>query len=128
MLGTMGGIGASFFCHPLDVVRVQMQVAQYSGTADAVMSIAQRGGLAELYAGISAAWLRQFTYGAGRLGIYSWLLDLDKKSRVEGDAPSFGTKILMGTGRGRRVHWFAFRAGARPNGCRQLYRRPGGAS
>ena len=96
-LGAAGGIGASFFCHPLDVVRVQMQVAQYSGTFDAVTSIAQRGGVAGLYAGLSAAWLRQVTYGAGRLGIYSYLLDADKKSRAEGDAPSFGAKVLMGT-------------------------------
>ena len=97
MLGTAGGIGASFFCHPLDVVRVQMQVSQYSGTMDAIGSIAQRGGVVGLYAGISAAWLRQFTYGAGRLGIYSYLLDRDKMSRPEGELPSFGAKVLMGT-------------------------------
>ena len=96
-LGAAGGIGASFFCHPLDVIRVQMQVAQYSGTADAAMSIAKRGGMSGLYAGLSAAWLRQVTYGSGRLGIYSYLLDRDKKQRPRGTEASFGEKVLMGT-------------------------------
>lgn len=97
VLGAIGGIGASCFCHPLDVVRVQMQVAQYSGTVDAVKGIFQRGGFAGLYAGLSAAWLRQVTYGSGRLGIYSYLLNCDKQKRAPGDAPSFLTKLAMGT-------------------------------
>ena len=47
-LGAAGGIAASCFCHPLDVVRVQMQVAQYGGTFDAIKSIFNRGGFGGL--------------------------------------------------------------------------------
>ena len=96
-LGATGGIGASCVCHPLDVVRVQMQVAQYEGTFDAVSAIFRRGGIGALYAGLSAAWLRQVTYGSGRLGIYSYLLDRDKQSRPTGEVPSFAAKLSMGT-------------------------------
>jgi len=97
MLGAAGGIGASCFCHPLDVIRVQMQVAQYRGTVDAAVSIFQRGGFQGVYAGLSAAWLRQVSYGSGRLGIYSYLLDRDKKSRPAGEEASFAAKLCMGT-------------------------------
>tara|TARA_B110001452_G_scaffold90085_2_gene74004 strand:+ start:1284 stop:2297 length:1014 start_codon:yes stop_codon:yes gene_type:complete len=96
-LGAAGGIGASCFCHPLDVIRVQMQVAQYDGTASAAKAIFERGGIGGLYAGLSAAWLRQVTYGSGRLGIYSYLLNRDKQQRVHGDSPSFLAKLGMGT-------------------------------
>lgn len=96
-LGAAGGIGASFFCHPLDVIRVQMQVAQYSGTVDAAVSIFKKGGIGGIYAGLSAAWLRQVTYGSGRLGIYSYLLDRDKRSRPANEQPSFLVKLWYGT-------------------------------
>uniref|UniRef100_A0A7S0JLE6 Mitochondrial 2-oxoglutarate/malate carrier protein n=1 Tax=Calcidiscus leptoporus TaxID=127549 RepID=A0A7S0JLE6_9EUKA len=98
-LGAAGGIVTTFFTHPFDVVRVQMQVGKFSGTIDATTTIARRGGLHELYAGISAAWLRQITYGSGRLGIYSYLLDFDRRlraSRADSSSPSFVLKLMMG--------------------------------
>uniref|UniRef100_A0A7S4EYS5 Mitochondrial 2-oxoglutarate/malate carrier protein n=1 Tax=Chrysotila carterae TaxID=13221 RepID=A0A7S4EYS5_CHRCT len=98
-LGAAGGIATTFFTHPFDVVRVQMQVSKFNGTLDAATKIARQGGVPALYAGLSAAWLRQLTYGSGRLGIYSYLLDMDKRARAgRGDtspAP-FGSKLLMG--------------------------------
>ena len=62
------------------------------------MAVARQG-MGAVYAGISAAWLRQVTYGSGRLGIYSYLLDMDKRRRAasgETGAPSFAAKIGMG--------------------------------
>jgi hypothetical protein len=59
------------------VLRVQMQTGgvQYKNTADAAVQIFRRSGLRQgLYAGISAAYLRQWTYGACRMGIYANLL------------------------------------------------------
>ena len=98
-LGAAGGISTTFFTHPFDVVRVQMQVGKaVGGTLEASMAVARQG-LGAVYAGISAAWLRQVTYGSGRLGIYSYLLDMDKRRRaasVETGAPSFAAKIGMG--------------------------------
>lgn len=75
-----------------------MQVGKFSGTIDATTTIARRGGLQQLYAGLSAAWLRQITYGSGRLGIYSYLLDLDRRRRLRADSgsPSFALKLMMG--------------------------------
>ena len=70
-------MGAATFCHPLDVIRVQMQTdgVQYKNTFDAATSIYRRAGLLNgLYAGVSAAYLRQWMYGSFRIGIYAYLL------------------------------------------------------
>ena len=68
VLGALGGMGASTVCHPLDVVRVQMQVsggaggaAAYKNPLDAATQIAKREGFFKgLYTGIDAAYLRQW--------------------------------------------------------------------
>jgi solute carrier family 25 oxoglutarate transporter 11 len=75
-LGAIGGSGAAIFCHPFDVVRVMMQVQTTSAsTAATALEIYKQSGLKRgLYSGLSAAFLRQWTYGAGRIGIYSFLL------------------------------------------------------
>ena len=61
VLGAVAGMGAATCCHPLDVLRVQMQTegVQYKGTIDAAVQIFRRSGLRDgLYAGVSAAYLR----------------------------------------------------------------------
>ncbi|KAJ1483673.1 mitochondrial carrier domain-containing protein, partial [Baffinella frigidus] len=76
VLGALGGMGAACVCHPLDVIRVQMQIdgvsggaRAYSGPLDAASKIyARKGIVAGLYPGIDAAFLRQWTYGACRAG------------------------------------------------------------
>jgi len=80
-LGATAGICTTFFCHPFDVIRVQMQVGSFNGTLDATMKIS-RAGIPTLYSGITAAWLRQVTYGSTRLGLYSYLLQMSKQRRV----------------------------------------------
>ena len=60
-LGAVAGMGAATCCHPLDVLRVQMQTegVQYKGTVDAAVQIFRRSGMRDgLYAGVSAAYLR----------------------------------------------------------------------
>mmetsp|Transcript_125857 Transcript_125857/g.187839 ORF Transcript_125857/g.187839 Transcript_125857/m.187839 type:complete len:342 (-) Transcript_125857:80-1105(-) len=99
VLSAVAGMGAATFCHPLDVVRVQMQNFHYRGTAHAAVSIYQNAGLANgLYAGISAAYLRQWLYGSCRMGIYSYLLE-QAKLRNNGNASdiSFAQKLAMGS-------------------------------
>ena len=55
----------------------------YNGAADAAKQIYTRSGVQRgLYAGLSAAYLRQWTYGAGRLGIYAFLLQEKKATKV----------------------------------------------
>jgi solute carrier family 25 oxoglutarate transporter 11 len=99
VLSAVAGMGAATFCHPLDVVRVQMQTFHYRGTAHAAVSIYQNAGLANgLYAGISAAYLRQWLYGSCRMGLYSYLLE-QAKLRNNGNASdiSFAQKLAMGS-------------------------------
>jgi len=94
VLSAFAGMGAATICHPLDVVRVQMQTFHYSSTIQATTSIYQKSGFTNgLYAGISAAYLRQWLYGSCRMGIYSYLLE---KQKLEGRDISFVTKLGMG--------------------------------
>jgi len=77
VFGALAGMGAATFCHPLDVIRVQMQTEgiTYKNTIDAASKIYSRAGLVDgLYAGVSAAYLRQWMYGSFRIGIYAYLL------------------------------------------------------
>jgi hypothetical protein len=76
-------------CPPRAQIRVQMQIdggsgasRAYSGPLDAAMKIYQRKGLlGGLYPGIDAAFLRQWTYGACRVGIYAYLFDMTQRSQ-----------------------------------------------
>lgn len=107
VLGALGGMGAATVCHPLDVVRVQMQIDGGGGAAkayknplDATLQIIKRKGvLSGLYTGIDAAYMRQWTYGSCRVGIYAFLLNkFSKKDEKTGkNLPiGFGEKLLMG--------------------------------
>jgi solute carrier family 25 oxoglutarate transporter 11 len=79
-----------------DVVRVQMQTFSYRNTFHAATSIYQSAGLRNgLYAGISAAYLRQWLYGSCRMGIYSYLLE-QQKLKHGADNIAFSTKLGMG--------------------------------
>ena len=103
VFGALAGMGAATFCHPLDVIRVQMQTegVQYTNTMDAATKIYSRSGLVEgLYAGVSAAYLRQWMYGSFRIGIYSYLLEQtqnenERMGRDKNDIP-FSRKLAMG--------------------------------
>eukprot|EP01084_Bolivina_argentea_P000631 1173_1 len=95
-------MGAATCCHPLDVIRVQMQTeGAYKNSLDATKQIYARSGLRNgLYAGISAAYLRQWLYGSCRIGIYAYLLENAKISnRAQGKDANDITllrKLLMG--------------------------------
>jgi solute carrier family 25 oxoglutarate transporter 11 len=92
-LGAVAGIGGSFIGHPFDVMRVQLQVSSRGADtkmpprlAQAARAIHARSGLAGFYAGLTAAWLRQLTYGATRLGTYSWLHEHARAAHAAGGA------------------------------------------
>jgi hypothetical protein len=60
VIAAFSGLGAATVCHPLDVIKTQMQTegSTYSGFADAAVGIYQKNGLKEgLYAGVLAAYL-----------------------------------------------------------------------
>jgi solute carrier family 25 oxoglutarate transporter 11 len=99
VLSAVAGMGAATVCHPLDVIRVQMQTFHFNSTTDAARSIYRSSGIKNgLYAGISAAYLRQWLYGSCRMGIYSYLLELQKTANIgkSDQSISFGTKLGMG--------------------------------
>jgi len=103
VIAAFSGMGAATVCHPLDVVRVQMQTegSTYTGALDAVKGIYKKDGLKEgLYAGVSAAYLRQWLYGSCRIGIYAFLLENAQTANVaaglDKNAISLPSKMLMG--------------------------------
>lgn len=103
VIAAFSGMGAATFCHPLDVIKTQMQTegASYSGFVDAAVGIYHKHGLREgLYAGVSAAYLRQWLYGSCRIGIYAYLLenaqDANVKAGLDKNAISLSSKMLMG--------------------------------
>ena len=101
VLSALSGMGAATFCHPLDVIRVQMQTsASYRNSWQAAVGIYNGGGMPALYAGISAAYLRQWMYGSVRMGLYAYLLERRKlQNQAAGRAPldiSFASKLSIG--------------------------------
>eukprot|EP00584_Thalassiosira_punctigera_P022034 CAMPEP_0172551016 /NCGR_PEP_ID=MMETSP1067-20121228/35034_1 /TAXON_ID=265564 ORGANISM="Thalassiosira punctigera, Strain Tpunct2005C2" /NCGR_SAMPLE_ID=MMETSP1067 /ASSEMBLY_ACC=CAM_ASM_000444 /LENGTH=306 /DNA_ID=CAMNT_0013338727 /DNA_START=76 /DNA_END=996 /DNA_ORIENTATION=+ len=103
VIAAFSGMGAATVCHPLDVIRVQMQTegSTYNGFTDAAAGIYKKDGLKEgLYAGVSAAYLRQWLYGSCRIGIYAYLLEnaqnANVKAGLDKNAISLPSKMLMG--------------------------------
>jgi solute carrier family 25 (mitochondrial oxoglutarate transporter), member 11 len=102
VLSAFAGMGAATFCHPLDVIRVQMQTSStYKNTLDAGLQIFRKSGMSQgLYAGISAAYLRQWLYGSCRMGIYSYLLEKAQIQNLQSGRDkndiSLATKLSMG--------------------------------
>jgi hypothetical protein len=67
VIAAFAGMGAATICHPLDVIRVQMQTegSDYKSPLDCATQVYQKNGFRKgLYAGISAAYLRQWLYGS----------------------------------------------------------------
>ncbi|KAL7546205.1 hypothetical protein ACHAWF_009542 [Thalassiosira exigua] len=103
VIAAFSGMGAATVCHPLDVIRVQMQTEgnTYSGVSDAAAGIYKKDGVKDgLYAGVSAAYLRQWLYGSCRIGIYAYLLENAQNANVDAgldkNAISLPSKMLMG--------------------------------
>ena len=103
VVAAFSGMGAATVCHPLDVIRVQMQTEgnTYNGFTDAAKGIYKKDGIKDgLYAGVSAAYLRQWLYGSCRIGIYAYLLENAQNANVEAgldkNAISLQSKMLMG--------------------------------
>jgi len=102
VIAAFSGMGAATICHPLDVVRVQMQTeGAYKNAIDCGSQVIKREGIKKgLYAGISAAYLRQWLYGSCRIGIYAFLLEKAQQKNISSGLPknqiAFGAKLLMG--------------------------------
>ena len=101
-MSAFAGMGAACFCHPFDVLRVQLQTAstlQQATVFSTIRGVHARDGFLGFYNGLSAAFLRQWMYGSGRMGIYTYLLQ-DYKKRYPEEAMKGGPNMLgkMGFG------------------------------
>lgn len=92
--------------HPFDVVKVRLQLAGELGGAGGQASVAstvrgliQEGGPKQLYAGLSAALLRQVFYGSSRLGLFSVSTDYFQE-RNNGKSLPFYMKTGLALGSG----------------------------
>ena len=80
---------------------MQTEGSTYSGFSDAAFGIYKKNGIKDgLYAGVSAAYLRQWLYGSCRIGIYAYLLEnaqnANIKAGLDKNAISLPSKMLMG--------------------------------
>jgi solute carrier family 25 oxoglutarate transporter 11 len=103
VIAALSGMGAATVCHPLDVIRIQMQTegAHYKNAMDCAQQLYKKEGLKNgLYAGISAAYLRQWLYGSCRIGIYAYLLEQAQLDNIAHGLPKndipFMKKLVMG--------------------------------
>jgi len=74
LFGGLAGVGATLCVHPLDVIRVQIQVDTGKASLIGVTKriLAERG-TPGLYAGLTAGIFRQLTYGLTRFGVFQVL-------------------------------------------------------
>mmetsp|Transcript_18595 Transcript_18595/g.18834 ORF Transcript_18595/g.18834 Transcript_18595/m.18834 type:complete len:337 (+) Transcript_18595:74-1084(+) len=97
LFAALSGMGAASCCHPFDVIRVRLQTGSTgnAGVIQTAVSVYQGGGL---YAGIGAAYLRQWTYGSCRMGIYSYLLETSRNNNK--DVANYEVPFLQKLGMG----------------------------
>lgn len=71
----MGSACATFFTHPLDLTKVQMQTAKSNdkSTGQFIKSIIRERGIRGAYDGLTAALLRAMTYSTFRFGAYEFV-------------------------------------------------------
>ncbi|CAM9469640.1 unnamed protein product [Scytosiphon promiscuus] len=70
------GISAWMFVHPMDVIKVRMQLGAGGGNPVAAAKLVYgESGMGGMYAGLSAAVTRQAVYTTLRVGLYDWLRD-----------------------------------------------------
>lgn len=78
VFGTASAITATFFTHPIDVVKYRMQLASAGApqsTVGAARALVASDGVGGLYKGLTASMMRQASYGTTRLGLYTSLLE-----------------------------------------------------
>ncbi|PZC81083.1 mitochondrial 2-oxoglutarate/malate carrier protein [Helicoverpa armigera] len=101
IIGGASGMLAICVVQPADLLKTRMQLlgkkGKEMGLANVAKSIIKHEGIFGFYVGLSAALLRQATYGTGRLGAFNALFDLHK---AHYGPPSFPKKIILGMGAG----------------------------
>jgi solute carrier family 25 (mitochondrial oxoglutarate transporter), member 11 len=87
-IGGLGGMTGWMFIHPIDVLKVRMQIHTESGAKPIgnfkmLGSVVNNEGVRALYNGLSAGLARQITYGTLRIGFYEYFRSLLLKDGEE---------------------------------------------
>lgn len=95
--GGMSAVGAVFFTHPFDLLKVHLQTSKKEklGLFQAVRRILRTQGASGLYQGISGGAMREGTYSTMRFAVYQVLKD-DAIAKNGGEPISTGHNILLG--------------------------------
>lgn len=95
--GGMSAVGAVFFTHPFDLLKVHLQTSKKEnlGLFQAVNRILHKQGVTGLYQGISGGIMREGTYSTMRFAVYQVLKD-DAIAKNNGEPISTGHNILLG--------------------------------
>jgi len=95
VFGTASAMSATFFTHPVDVVKYAMQLqsgkSKPMNSAQQAMAIYKTSGPGGLYQGLSASMMRQASYGTTRLGLYTSLIE--SFTGADGTPPPFWQKL-----------------------------------
>ncbi|KAH8322326.1 hypothetical protein KR059_012934 [Drosophila kikkawai] len=98
--GGLAGMMATCIVHPMDLVKVRMQLAvgEYKSSVDCLTRVVTAEGFAALYSGLTASLMRQATYTTARMGFYQMEVEKYKKTYAEAPAvwASMGMGILAG--------------------------------
>jgi solute carrier family 25 oxoglutarate transporter 11 len=92
--GGIAGVTSCSFVHPFDTIRVQMQIDK--GTPSFIRTTSRifaEGGVPGLYAGLSAGWVRQLTYGLTKFGVYAEVSAAMQNQQAPGTALPFYKKL-----------------------------------
>ncbi|XP_045774995.1 mitochondrial 2-oxoglutarate/malate carrier protein-like isoform X1 [Maniola jurtina] len=96
VLGGMAGMVATTVVHPLDVIKVRLQLFPRScSTLEMASAVVRCRGGAALYTGLSAGLLRQTTYTTTRLAVYHALIDVFR--REYNQEPILYQKLVIST-------------------------------
>eukprot|EP01099_Mayorella_cantabrigiensis_P005703 TRINITY_DN4627_c0_g1_i1.p1 TRINITY_DN4627_c0_g1~~TRINITY_DN4627_c0_g1_i1.p1 ORF type:complete len:329 (-),score=59.78 TRINITY_DN4627_c0_g1_i1:69-986(-) len=95
ILGGLAGALATCCTHPLDLLKVRLQVYKSGrkSMSRTAIDIVSKQGFIGLYDGLSASVLRQLTYGTARIGFYESLKNVFCS---EGHPPSFQQQVIFG--------------------------------
>lgn len=104
--GGLSGCLASSFIHPIDLSKVRLQLYKTQNPGKAIPSFVtiltqmiKNEGISSIYAGITAAILRQCVYGTARIGLHRTFSDMMVVWKG-GKNLSFGEKVGSGMASG----------------------------
>eukprot|EP00239_Pterosperma_sp_CCMP1384_P005631 CAMPEP_0197850224 /NCGR_PEP_ID=MMETSP1438-20131217/14677_1 /TAXON_ID=1461541 /ORGANISM="Pterosperma sp., Strain CCMP1384" /LENGTH=296 /DNA_ID=CAMNT_0043463269 /DNA_START=83 /DNA_END=973 /DNA_ORIENTATION=- len=88
VLGGASGMIATVFIQPIDMIKVQKQLAEGAvpSTSKVVKDIMAKEGMSGFYRGLSAGLFRQATYTTARMGIFNVISEEFKKQTPKGES------------------------------------------